>query len=58
MGEENYLDTHSWFCVTPTVCPAFVGSTPLKRDAVHTSRQYAVRLAPVFAEALAEKLAR
>ncbi|GAP56882.1 acyltransferase [Arthrobacter sp. Hiyo6] len=47
----TFIDTRSWFCSGNT-CPAFIRDTPLKRDAVHTTRQYAVLLAGVFKDAV------
>jgi len=47
------VDTRSWFCNSGGYCPAFVGTTPVKRDAVHTTKQYAAQLVPVFQDALA-----
>jgi peptidoglycan/LPS O-acetylase OafA/YrhL len=47
------IDTRSWFCVQ-NACPAFAGTTPVKRDGVHTTKQYAAALVPVFTDALAE----
>ncbi len=42
------IDVGPWFCTTSGRCPAFNGDTPVKRDAVHTTRQYALELAPAF----------
>jgi hypothetical protein len=47
----NYVDTRDWFCVNGT-CPSFVGTIPMKRDAVHLSKEYAELLAPIFGAAL------
>lgn len=47
-----FIDTRSWFC-SGDECPAFIGQTPLKRDNVHTTRQYAVLLARVLRDAVA-----
>jgi peptidoglycan/LPS O-acetylase OafA/YrhL len=46
-GGAAFIDTRSWFC-SGNECPAFIGGTPLKRDNVHTTRQYAVLLAGVL----------
>ncbi|MET1066046.1 MAG: acyltransferase family protein [Arthrobacter sp.] len=46
-----FIDTRAWFC-SESRCPAFVGETPLKRDSVHTTRQYAVLLAGVLGDAV------
>jgi peptidoglycan/LPS O-acetylase OafA/YrhL len=48
----TFIDTKSWFC-SEDECPAFIGDTPLKRDNVHTTRQYAVLLAGVLRDAVA-----
>lgn len=47
----TYIDTRDWFC-SGNECPAFIGDTPLKRDAVHTTKQYAAILAGVFKDAV------
>ncbi|MGC0236675.1 SGNH hydrolase domain-containing protein [Arthrobacter sp. SD76] len=46
------IDTRSWFC-SSGYCPSFVGNTPVKRDTVHTTKQYAALLVPVFTDAVA-----
>lgn len=46
------VDTRSWFC-SSGYCPSFVGNTPVKRDSVHTTKQYAAMLVPVFTDAIA-----
>jgi peptidoglycan/LPS O-acetylase OafA/YrhL len=48
----TYIDTSSWFCNADGRCPSFVEDTPIKRDAVHTTRQYASKLAPLLQEKL------
>ncbi|WP_285247168.1 acyltransferase family protein [Pseudarthrobacter sp. efr-133-R2A-89] len=35
-----YLDTLHWFCVSGR-CPSFSGTTPIKRDFIHPTQQYA-----------------
>lgn len=49
---SSFIDTSVWFC-SGNKCPAFIGETPLKRDAVHTTKQYAALLSKVFKEAVA-----
>lgn len=49
-----FVDTRAWFCTESDECPSFVGNTPVKRDAVHTTRQFAGQLVPVFRTALEE----
>ncbi|WP_445444040.1 acyltransferase family protein [Clavibacter sp. km3a] len=51
-----YLDTSSLFC-WEDACPSFVGSTPTKRDSVHTTPQYATTITPAFRQMLDEALA-
>ena len=48
----DLIDTSKWFCNSSGNCPAFVGETPVKRDGVHTTPQYAARLVPVLQDAL------
>ena len=47
----GFIDTRAWFC-SGSSCPAFIGETPLKRDGIHTTRQFAVLLAGVLKEAV------
>ncbi|GAB2854370.1 SGNH hydrolase domain-containing protein [Myroides odoratimimus subsp. xuanwuensis] len=49
LGGE-WLDASQWFCVEE-LCPAFVDQTPTKLDFVHMTTDYAVKIAPVMAEA-------
>ncbi|MBM9461491.1 acyltransferase [Nocardioides sp. zg-536] len=51
----TYVDTSGWFCVDGR-CPLFAGGTLVRWDIVHLTRQYAAKLAPVLAEALAPVL--
>ncbi|HSO89685.1 MAG TPA: acyltransferase family protein [Arthrobacter sp.] len=48
----GFIDTRTWFC-SGSRCPAFIGETPLKRDGIHTTRQFAVLLAGVLKDAVA-----
>ena len=45
----HYLDTSWWFCDDHGRCPPFVGDTPVRRDAVHISERWALKMAPFFA---------
>ncbi|NWL13843.1 acyltransferase [Paenarthrobacter nitroguajacolicus] len=49
----KFIDTRGWFCGSSDYCPAFVENIPVKRDTVHTTKQYAATLVPVLKEALA-----
>jgi peptidoglycan/LPS O-acetylase OafA/YrhL len=51
-----YVDTSPLFCWDER-CPSFVGSTPTKRDSVHTTPQYAAAITPAFRQMLDEALA-
>jgi hypothetical protein len=51
-----YVDTSSLFCWDER-CPSFVGSTPTKRDSIHTTPGYAAAMAPAFRQMLDEALA-
>lgn len=42
-----YIDTLHWFCYE-SYCPAFSGTTPVKRDFVHPTQQYARTLGQDF----------
>jgi peptidoglycan/LPS O-acetylase OafA/YrhL len=48
-----YVDTSPLFCFEER-CPAFVGTTPTKRDSVHTTPQYAAIIIPAFTQVLEE----
>jgi hypothetical protein len=48
----GYLDTRQWYCSSTGYCPAFVGSTPVKRDHNHITPAYADLIAPVMLESL------
>jgi peptidoglycan/LPS O-acetylase OafA/YrhL len=44
----KFINTRSWFCNDWDECPLFIGTTPVKRDAVHTTRQFADMVVPLF----------
>lgn len=46
----HVFDTSEWFCGQSGRCPIFVGHTILRRDYVHTTRQWAEKVAPLFKE--------
>lgn len=48
----TFIDSRQWFC-TDALCPAYVGTTPVKLDEVHMTQQYAVKIAPAIREYLA-----
>ncbi|MGY4858082.1 acyltransferase family protein [Cryobacterium sp. AP23] len=52
----GFINTRSWFCNDWDECPLFVADTPVKRDVVHTTRQYAEKVVPLFKEELARIL--
>ena len=47
-----YVDTREWFCTADDACPAFVGSTVMRRDAVHITPEYSRGLASELTQAL------
>ena len=49
-GKVVYVDTVSWFCAPSGRCPVFVDGTPVRRDGIHTSRNWAAHIAPLFQE--------
>lgn len=51
----TYVAVEDWYCVDGR-CPAFIGTTPLKRDMIHTTKQYAAMLAPLFRARVADVL--
>jgi peptidoglycan/LPS O-acetylase OafA/YrhL len=46
----HFVDTLRLFCGQSGRCPIFAGDTPLKRDGIHTAREWAIRIAPVLRE--------
>ncbi|MBM4724338.1 acyltransferase family protein [Rhodococcus hoagii] len=48
----EYIDTRRWFCTAEDVCPPFVGTTAVRRDAVHITPDYSRGLKPELAAAL------
>ena len=47
-----WVDSRPWFCSEDGRCPSFVGYTPTKRDAVHTTRAYGELIVPAIDETL------
>lgn len=47
LNEATYMDTLHWFCESKK-CPAFSGTTPIKRDFIHPTQQYAQQVATDF----------
>lgn len=47
-----WIDDRAWFCADSGQCPAFVGSTLMKKDKAHITAEYAVLIAPAMREAL------
>ena len=48
------IDPQRWFCVD-TICPAFVGRTPVYADGVHLTAEYARKIGPVLAAAVLQE---
>jgi hypothetical protein len=46
------IDTRPLFCTPSNYCPIFAGTTPMKVDAGHISREYADFMSPAFTELL------
>lgn len=47
-----WIDSRPWFC-SKGLCPAFVGTTPTKRDTSHMTKAYGEKITPVIRESLA-----
>ncbi|MBG6057001.1 peptidoglycan/LPS O-acetylase OafA/YrhL [Cryobacterium sp. MP_M5] len=47
-GKIRLVNTRDWFCGQSGRCPAFASGTPTRRDGIHTSRQWALRVATLF----------
>lgn len=45
----TYLDETDWFCAD-SICPVINEDTIIRRDAVHPTRQYAEKIAPLWRE--------
>ncbi|MFW0874783.1 acyltransferase family protein [Rhodococcoides corynebacterioides] len=50
--DGSFVDSRPWFCTAEGVCPAFVGSTPTKKDTVHMTPNYADKISSAAAETL------
>lgn len=48
-----WVDARPWMCSADGLCPAFVGSTPTKRDEAHITPAYGSKIHPALGEALA-----
>jgi hypothetical protein len=48
----TWVDSRPFFCSDRGECPAFVGSTPTKRDVSHMTEAYAEKIRPVIEETL------
>lgn len=50
--DATYVDTRFWVCSSNNLCPAFVGTTPIRADSLHLTDAFARKIAPVLKEAL------
>ena len=48
----DFVDSRPWFCSEAGQCPSFVGTTPVKRDQVHMTPEYADLITPAVRERL------
>jgi hypothetical protein len=48
----DFLDTSQWFCSDRGMCPAFIGTTPVRLDLLHLTATYASTLAEPMRTAL------
>jgi peptidoglycan/LPS O-acetylase OafA/YrhL len=48
----TYFDTRNWFCDSSSKCAAIIGTTPVRADGAHLTRNYSSTLGPVMATAL------
>jgi len=46
------IDSRALFCTPSNYCPIFAGTTPMKVDAGHISREYSALMSPAFTELL------
>ena len=49
----KYLDTKRWYCSASNTCPAFVGTTIVKRDSVHPTAPFLDKLIDPLKESMA-----
>jgi peptidoglycan/LPS O-acetylase OafA/YrhL len=47
-GNVSLLNTIGWYCDPAHTCPIFAEGITIKRDGAHPTRQWSVRLAPLF----------
>jgi peptidoglycan/LPS O-acetylase OafA/YrhL len=50
-----FIDNRDWYCNTAGLCPAFVGTTLMKKDAAHITAKYSAILTPVMQAAFESK---
>lgn len=55
---NSFVSTREWFCDSNNKCPAFVGTTTVRRDATHITAQYAEKVAPLLAAKISPILAK
>lgn len=48
----TYVDPTPWLCTADKKCPPFVGTTPVRVDAIHLTDAYSKKLGPALAQAL------
>jgi peptidoglycan/LPS O-acetylase OafA/YrhL len=48
----TYFDTRNWFCDSSSRCAAIIGTTPVRADGAHLTRNYSGTLGPVMATVL------
>lgn len=53
---SHFIGTREWFCDASNNCPAFVGTTTVRRDATHITAEYAEKVAPLLDEKLTAAL--
>lgn len=51
-SQRLWIDSRLWFCNEDGLCPAFVGSTPARRDESHMTAPYLSKIYPVIGESL------
>jgi peptidoglycan/LPS O-acetylase OafA/YrhL len=49
-----FIDNRAWYCNTAGLCPPFVGTTLMKKDAAHPTADYVLMLTPVMTQAFAK----
>jgi hypothetical protein len=52
----GWIDAQPWFCSRGSLCRAFVGSTPIKRDDARITPSYGSKISPAVSESITSRV--